>query len=217
MVWRDYVPEAIRDLYEIHDYRHAAAILCHEFPAEFRELMTALGSFRITIQDIIDPGGNESRIPKIVSEILRPLGWREDKLTARLVVDDQPVQSDTHKVDYLKGRVAFDLEWNSKDQTYDRDLFAFRTFFEFGRVSLGVLLTRSNRLDPVFKRLGAYQDKNGVTRMVKDKYGASTTHMGKLLSRLNAGRNGGCPVLVFGITPSLITDWEGHPRNVGSD
>ncbi len=38
----------------------------------------------------------------------------------------------------------------------------------------------------------------------KDKYGASTTHMGKLLPRLNAGRNGGCPVLVFGITQNII-------------
>lgn len=28
-----------------------------------------------------------------------------------------------HNIDFLKGRVAFDLEWNSKDQTFDRDLF----------------------------------------------------------------------------------------------
>lgn len=33
---------------------------------------------------------------------------------------------DGHKVDYVKNRVAFDLEWNSKDQTFDRDLYAFR-------------------------------------------------------------------------------------------
>src|SRR3546814_4372321 len=27
---------------------------------------------------------------------------------------------DGHKIDYVKGKVAFDLEWNSKDQTFDR-------------------------------------------------------------------------------------------------
>jgi hypothetical protein len=37
---------------------------------------------------------------------------------------------DGHKVDYVKNRVAFDLEWNSKDQTFDRDLYAFRAFHE---------------------------------------------------------------------------------------
>jgi len=101
----------------------------------------------------------------------------------------------SHKVDYIKGRVAFDLEWNSKDQTFDRDLYAFRAFFEYDAISLGILVTRSNDLDPLFNTLG-----------VKAKYGASTTHMGKLLPRLIAGRNGGCPVLVFGITQKLIQE-----------
>jgi len=33
---------------------------------------------------------------------------------------------------------------------------------------------------------------------VADKYGASTTHLDKLLPRLEGG--GGCPILAFGIT-----------------
>ncbi len=55
---------------------------------------------------------------------MRPRGWVEDKLTAKMIIDKEKISHDTHKVDYLKGRVAFDLEWNSKDQTFDRDLFA---------------------------------------------------------------------------------------------
>ncbi|MGH7849911.1 MAG: BglII/BstYI family type II restriction endonuclease, partial [Thermodesulfobacteriota bacterium] len=136
---------------------------------------------------------------------LRPMGWHDRVLTARLLADNREVSLDTHKVDYVKGRVAFDLEWNSKDQTFDRDLFAFRTFFECDAISLGVLVTRSNDLDNLFNSLGSYIDKNGKTRKYKEKYGASTTHMGKLLPRLKAGRNGGCPVLVFGITTKLVT------------
>ncbi|MDR0716331.1 MAG: hypothetical protein LBF50_02790 [Azoarcus sp.] len=31
--------------------------------------------------------------------------------------------------------------------------------------------------------------------------------MGKLLYRMKAGRNGGCPVLAPGITQELIEDW----------
>lgn len=196
MAWQDYLPEDIAAHYEVHDYHHAAAIIANEFPGQFAELMTALRQFRITTVDITTAGGNESSIPKIVSGILRPLGWNEEKLQAELVVDGNPVRSDTHKVDYVKGRVAFDLEWNSKDQTFDRDLFAFRSFHDYGKISAGVLLTRSEELNPVFSALD-----------VKSKYGASTTWMGKLLPRLNAGRGGGCPVLVFGITSRLISDW----------
>lgn len=41
-------------------------------------------------------------------------------------------------IDFLKGRVAFDLEWNSKDQTFDRDLLAMRTYYDCDIVSDGL-------------------------------------------------------------------------------
>lgn len=204
MSWSNYIPSDIASLYEIHDYKHAAAILKHEFPREFDELCHALRTFRFTEDHVTAAGGNESGIPKVFSQILRPLGWEESQLEAKHIVDDVEVSHNTHKVDYLKGRVAFDLEWNSKDQTYDRDLYAFRAFFDYSKISVGVLVTRSNELDPYFNSLGDYTDKYGTVRKYRAKYGASTTHMGKLLPRLNAGRNGGCPVLVFGITPRLL-------------
>ena len=197
MSYESYIPDEIRNNYEIHDFRHAAAILKHEFPLEFDEIINALLKFKIRIQDFTDKGGSESQIPKRISTLLRPLNWVEGQLNAKLVVNEETISFDTHKIDYLKGRVAFDMEWNSKDQTYDRDLYAFRAFFDYNRISVGVLLTRSISLNPIFKRLGVMQ-----------KYGASTTHIGKLIPRLKAGRNGGCPVLVVGITPAIIEDGE---------
>jgi hypothetical protein len=193
--WQSYIPEDISALYEIYDFHHAAAILKNEFPVECEEIMTALSCFRFTTKDVTDKGGRESAIPKRFSEILRPMGWKEQQLRAKLVVDDQELRHDSHKVDYIKGRVAFDLEWNSKDQTYDRDLFAFSAFFNYNKISVGILVTRSNDLDPWFNELG-----------IMDKYGASTTQMRKLLPRLKAGRNGGCPILVFGITKKLCNE-----------
>ena len=205
MTWEQYIPEDLCELYEVHDFKHAAAIITQEFPAEFNQICHALRVFRFSLNDITIGGGNESRIPKIFNEILRPMGWKDKNLTAQLNVyelkgkKDKELKSSffhgSHKVDYLKGRVAFDLEWNSKDQTFDRDLYAFRAFFEYNAISVGILVTRSNELDPLFRRLN-----------IISKYGASTTHMGKLLPRLEAGRNGGCPVLVFGITSKLLID-----------
>ena len=97
----------------------------------------------------------------------------------------------------MKNRVAIDMEWNSKDQTFDRDLYAFRTFYECGIISCGVIITRSEQLNSVFGELG-----------IKQKYGASTTWMGKLLPRISSGRHGGCPIMVVGITPNAIVDLE---------
>ncbi|MBI9049308.1 MAG: hypothetical protein JEZ00_07810 [Anaerolineaceae bacterium] len=193
--WQNYIPEDISDLYEVHDYKHAAAILKNEFPNEYNEIICVLRKFRVFEIDVISPGGSESAIPKRFSKILRPMNWYEKNLHAKLIVDDQEIPLDSHKVDYLKGRIAFDLEWNSKDQTYDRDLYAFRAFFEYNKISLGILVTRSNDLDPWFKQLN-----------IMKKFGASTTQMGKLIPRLEEGRNGGCPILVFGITRKLISE-----------
>jgi hypothetical protein len=194
MSYEDFIPKDLLKLYEIEDYRHAAAILANEFPQEFKEICEVLRQFRITEADITEKGGSESQIPKKLSLLLRPLGWNENKLSAKMVVDEKDHSVDSHLVDYLKGRVAFDLEWNSKDQTFDRDLYAFRMFWEYNKISVGVIVTRGRSMNELFEKLN-----------VKQKYGASTTWMGKLTPRLNAGRNGGCPVLVFGMTPKLLT------------
>jgi len=220
-----FVPQDLRDLYEVHSYRHAASILWNSHPNEFREIADALRAFRLTRADIQAAGGNESDIVKRMTALLRPLDWHETRISADLAVIkeirrkverrsktgnvryesqkeritvDIPNFVDGHKVDFVKNRVAFDMEWNSKDQTFDRDLYAFRTFYDCSLISAGILLTRGASLNRVFDVMG--DD-------VKKKFGASTTWMGKLLFRLNAGRNGGCPVLVFGITPRVMTDW----------
>ena len=193
MAWQTHLPPHIDQFYEVHDCHHAAAILTHEFPTECAELMNALKSFRISRRDITEKGGNESNIPKTLSSLLRPLDWIEDQLRAELTLDGKTIRTDTHKVDYLKGRVALDLEWNSKDQTFDRDLQAFREFHIFGKVSVAVLITRGTSLTPALKSLSP-------------KYGASSTWMGKLIPRLDAGRSGGCPVLALGMKPAVIQD-----------
>jgi hypothetical protein len=204
--YKGYIPDDIYTNYEVYEYKHAAAILSKEFPLEFSEICEALRAFRFKKSDVIAGGGNESEIPKIMSRLLRPKNWLEKQLEAELTVyeiknndkkESRKVHHGTHKVDYVKGRIALDLEWNSKDQTFDRDLYAFRAFFEYDAISVGIIITRSTQLNPIFRELN-----------VSKKYGASTTHMGKLLPRLEANRNGGCPVLVFGITPNQIEDLE---------
>ncbi len=38
MGWEEFVPADLKELYEVQDYKHAAAILAVEFPQEFREI-----------------------------------------------------------------------------------------------------------------------------------------------------------------------------------
>lgn len=233
------IPLDLREKYEVYSYRSAATILAESHPEQFAELCQALRDFQITRTVIRTAGGNESDVPKFLSASLRPHGWEETIIRGDLLVElisreqigvdakgkpkTRPKKRiirrekylDGHKVDYVKGRVAFDLEWNSKDQTFDRDLYAFSAFAQTGVIDVGVLVTRGGEeMQEFIKSLGQSLTKagepevtrKGEPRMVGAKYGASTTWMGKLLYRLNAGRNGACPVLVFGITPRCVID-----------
>lgn len=237
------VPQSIRDKYEVFSYRNAAVILAEARQQEFAEIVTALEAFKITTEMIRTAGGNESDIPKEFNKTLRPKGWHETIISADLYVtlswrepteemtkgkNPKPILApktriikrekylDGHKIDYVKGKVAFDLEWNSKDQTFDRDLYAMNAFFQSGAIDVGVLVTRSEALNDVFRSVGpaltkfgeVEKTKSGVERPTMSKYGASTTWMGKLIYRLNAGRNGGCPVLAIGIKPAAVCDWK---------
>lgn len=197
MNWQEHLEhEVFGSLYEVYDYKHAAAILNTEFSDELNEISQALLSFRFSVDDIKQPGGNKGPIVRKLEQVLHPLGWDEKELGATMLVDDgRKIELGSHKVDFTKGRVAFDMEWNSKDQTFDRDLYAFRAFFEYDAISVGIILTRGHSIE-VFLR--------GLGKDVYKKYGASTTNMKKLLYRLDNGRNGGCPVLVLGITPKIV-------------
>src|SRR6478609_7375813 len=227
------IPDDIRNRYEVFSYRNAAVILSESHKQEFDEILQALRTFNISTQMIRTAGGNESEIPKIFSQTLRPLHWHETVIQGDLSIQlrwreqtgadkkGKPILEskqreikrhkflDGHKIDYVKGKVAFDLEWNSKDQTFDRDLYAFSAFAECGVVDAAVLVTRGTSLNAVLRGIGPALKKDGTVEMKRpgverptiEKYGASTTWMGKLLYRLNAGRNGGCPVLAIGITP----------------
>lgn len=209
---------ALCDKYDFYSYGHALEILADAYPAEWTEIQTMLREFVITTSDIMAKGGNESNIPKRIDTFLYPSGWREIRISGDLIVkryarqksqkkfESEPYEEDVikgfidgHNIDFLKSSVALDLEWNGKDQTYDRDIFAMRTYFECGVISVGVILTRAESLNEVFAELGP---------KIKAKYGASTTWMGKLIYRLDSRRNGGCPILAIGIRKECVVDDE---------
>ena len=190
-----YIKDELLQKFEFHNYGHAIEILHEAFPEEWNDIQECLDKLSISTADIITSGGNETAIPKKFDNILYNLGWREIRITGDLLVKIIKGYIDGHNIDFIKGKVAFDLEWNSKDQTFDRDLLAMRTYFDCGLIEVGIIVTRSKELNDIFRELG---------KSIMSKYGASTTWMGKLEYRLKSRRNGGCPILAIGIKKSCI-------------
>lgn len=230
----DILPTNFLSRFNVLSYRNAARILSSAARSELEELIESLMSFTISTPEMVAGGGNKSNIAKNMDALLNPKGWYETRIRADMLIEKivtrpnlsygrrgekKTVTSserfkilkiiDGHKIDFVKNRVAFDMEWNSKDQTFDRDLYAMRAFYEAGIIDAGVLLTRDASLGDMFKEIG---DRVSIENF-KSKYGASTTWMGKLTYRLDAARNGGCPILAIGITPSVVSDFEDWKKN----
>lgn len=229
MEFENCLDTALLNRFEFRSYGHALEILHDAFPQEWKEVQECLKSLRLTLSDIRTAGGNESPIPKKFDDILYPYGWREIRISGDLIVKKYPRQSaqrrgrfaeepydietiegyiDGHNIDFLKNKVAFDLEWNSKDQTFDRDLLAMRTYFDCGLIDVGIIVTRAEEMNDIFRQI-----KDDKGKLLISKYGASTTWMGKLLYRLDSRRNGGCPILAIGIRKGCVEDYVGLDCN----
>lgn len=186
------LPKFIRTNYEVHEWKHACAILAGDFPSEWKDVMDLLTEFRLCKSWIEEAGGRKSKVATAIDEFLLKRGWREKQFATSVKVDKTVHDSPTHKVDCYKNRVALEIEWNNKDPFFDRDLNNFRLLFELRAISAGVIITRCDHLQEIFNGLGR-----------GSSYGASTTHMSKLLTRVEGGGGAGCPILVFGITDKL--------------
>lgn len=186
------VPKDLRELYHVKEWRNATGVLRTACQREWDDIVAVLREFRLYRSEVRKAGGNQSAISRRFDMAFKNRGWRVKKFETAIVLDDQRVESPTHKIDCFKGTVALEVEWNNKDPFFDRDLNNFRLLFELRAIEVGVIITRGSELQKFLKPI--------------KKYATSTTALDKLLPRLDGGGGGGCPVLVFAISRRLYVE-----------
>ncbi|MCC6619307.1 MAG: restriction endonuclease [Chloroflexi bacterium] len=200
------VPEDVQARYDWIETRNAAAVLKASNATAFADLIEVLRGFRVIATDIINPGGSQSAIPKRLNREFRERGWREARYDTHLrsVVRVKPYtrgegptereaesKSLGYLVDSVKDRIALDVEWHAKDGNLDRDIGAYRAFYDGAVIDGGVIVTRSytgiRTLSVELGRAGGFKT-------------TTTTTIEKLTDRLARGDGGGCPILGVAIT-----------------
>jgi hypothetical protein len=200
------IPNDVQSRFQIDERRHACSILYTDFQAEFDELMDCLRNFQLLRSEIVGGGGRKSKIADRFDGPLTKQGWQEKSTGIQMIVDGVNRPMETHKVDFYKNSIAIEVEWNNKDPFFSRDLNVFRLLHELSIISVGVIITRADELQTTFNSLGWVRDKAGKWQRVGSKFGASTTHWGKLMPRVAAGGGGACPLLLFGIRNACYSD-----------
>jgi len=103
------IPAGLHELYEIHERRHASAVLIKDFPEEWKNICDVLDGFRLLKSHVAVPGGSKSLIAAAIDRPLNELGWREKEFATAIKVDAETFESPTHKVDCFKNKVGLEI------------------------------------------------------------------------------------------------------------
>jgi hypothetical protein len=203
----------------------AAAIMQAVCPKEWADIVQVLSAYRLDPNFWLKPGGNRGDIARQIDEQFEKKGWRETRLdletkgilflkSGKKLEELPPVYQEGYLVDNFKNRIVLDVEWNAKDGNLDRDLASYRSWYEAGVISAGMIITkdRLSLLKLARKLWSAHlatlpPDQQGQ-RMPIDLTTSTVTAFDKAEMRVRRGVMGSCPVLIVGANEAT---WNGKP------
>lgn len=221
----DVLPTSARNHWEFMETNSAAAVLKAVCPSEWSDIVDVLSTYRLNAQYWLKPGGNRGDIAAQIDSEFSARGWREARLdleTRGILLDKDAVEigalptvrQEGYLVDNHKGRVVLDVEWNAKDGNLDRDLASYRSWYEAGVISAGVIITKDRpRLLNLARTIWSeYQATLPMdTRTAKlpiDLMTSTVTAFDKAQMRVRRGVMGTCPVLIVAASERT---WDQRP------
>lgn len=221
----DVLPVEARSHWEFMETNSAAAVMKAVCPNEWADICEVLSTYRLDPQYWLKPGGNRGDIADHIDTEFSKRGWRETRLdlstTGILFSRDNvklgelpTIYQEGYLVDNFKNRIVLDVEWNAKDGNLDRDLASYRSWYDAGVISAGVIVTkdRLSLLALARSLWNAYQltlpEAERVAKLPIDLTTSTVTAFDKAQMRVRRGVMGSCPVLIVAATEKT---WNGKP------
>lgn len=203
----------------------AAAVIKAVCPDEWADIVEVIETYRLDPKYWLKAGGNRGDIAEQIDDEFGKRGWRETRLdleTRGLLFDKNDnqvgelpvIKQEGYLVDNFKNRVVLDVEWNAKDGNLDRDLASYRSWFEAGIISAGVIITKDRlSLLALARRIWTdYQEtlpeEERVAKLPIDLTTSTVTAFDKAQMRMRRGVMGTCPVLIVAANEST---WNRQP------
>ncbi|MCC9624007.1 hypothetical protein LPB41_20190 [Thalassospira sp. MA62] len=221
----DVLPVSAREHWAFMETNSASAVINAVCPHEWRDIVDVLSTYRLEPRSWLRAGGNRGDIAAEIDGEFHRRGWEETRLdlsTSGLLFSKDgreigklpEVYQEGYLVDNFKNRVVLDVEWNAKDGNLDRDLASYRSWFEAGVISAGVIITKDRlALLELAKALWSeYQatlpDEKRNSKLPIDLKTSTVTAFDKAQMRVRRGVMGSCPVLIIAANAST---WNGNP------
>ncbi|HRK42791.1 MAG TPA: BglII/BstYI family type II restriction endonuclease [Gemmobacter sp.] len=219
------LPPAAREHWVFMETNSASAIIKAVCPREWTDIVEVLSTYRLAPNTWLVAGGNRGDIAAQIDGEFHKRGWRETRLDLSThgilfakdgtKIDElPPIYQEGYLVDNFKNRIVLDVEWNAKDGNLDRDLAAYRSWFDAGVITAGVIITKDRlSLLSLARRIWAdYQatlpEAERVKKLPIDLKTSTVTAFDKAQMRVRRGVMGSCPVLIVAATEAT---WDGQP------
>lgn len=219
------LPSAARDHWRFMETNSACAVMKAVCPSEWSDIVEVLSTYRLNPQSWLRAGGNRGDIAEQIDSEFHVRGWRETRLDLSThgilfskdgvkVGELEPIYQQGYLVDNFKNRIVLDVEWNAKDGNLDRDLASYRSWFEAGVISAGVIITKDRPalLSLARKLWSDHQltlaEADRVKKLPIDLTTSTVTAFDKAEMRVRRGVMGSCPVLIVAATEAT---WDGTP------
>jgi hypothetical protein len=190
---------AIPDGYVVRNINYGMELLVNAFPDHYASLIRALKGWTVSWADIEAAGGSKSPVSRHFEDAFEGEGWAETSLGIETRLAGVTTIARTHKIDLFKRGprgelpgIGIELEWNNKDEFFDRDLINFEAIHRARGLAVGIVVTRGPDLQNELRARGL------------GKFGARSTHWEKLMPRLDLGRGGATPIVAIGLEPQRI-------------
>ncbi|MBV9929555.1 MAG: restriction endonuclease [Alphaproteobacteria bacterium] len=188
--------------FQVEFHSHARAILAVDFPGVEAELQDVLLNATIPIEEIIASGGGEAKGTQRLRRGLQAQGWATITFTVEKLINKQPREAISHKMDHVKtydlpdggqGTVAMEIEWNNKDPFYDRDLENFKRLHAEGAISVGVIVTRGrslhDRMPELVRRFFDERQIQGFDDLLRWGYEPTPKQRAAIMTRVSRARD----------------------------
>lgn len=219
------LPAETRARWDFMESNSAAAVMQAVCPDEWNDIVEVLSTYSLDPASWLKPGGNRGDIAEQIDDLFTQRGWRETRLDLETkgilylrggerLGELPPVYQEGYLVDNFKNRIVLDVEWNAKDGNLDRDLASYRSWFDAGVISAGVVITKDR---PALLRLARrlWADHQAMLpaeernpKLPIDLTTSTVTAFDKAQLRMRRGVMGSCPVLIVAATEAT---WNGRP------
>lgn len=234
--YKDIFPPEILERYVFLETGSATKIAQSVCTEEFEDTIEVLSRFVLTSLLLLTRGGSRGPIPRIIDTAFHNRGWIEARVdlfkrtflfpgqNAPAVADNpmgdiankrviSEIYQQGYSVDNFKGRVALDVEWNSKDGNLDRDFSAYRAWHEEGIIDIAILITRVHEdtriiTDNAWAQYIKLHPENSHQTQTVNYRTTTTANFEKAQERVLRGDLGTCPILIVGIGKKT---WDGLP------